>query len=71
VLVITSDHGNDPTWVGSDHTREHALLLASGRNAAGQDLGDRATFADLGATVAEALGAAWSGPGQSFWGVLQ
>ncbi|BBN95962.1 phosphopentomutase, deoB [Deinococcus grandis] len=66
-LIIVSDHGNDPTWKGSDHTREHGLLLVHKGGAAGVDLGDRATFADVGATVAEALGAAWDGPGESFW----
>mgnify|MGYP003334926809 CR=1 FL=1 len=66
-LIVISDHGNDPTWKGSDHTREHGLLLVHKGGAAGVDLGDRATFADVGATVAEALGAAWDGPGESFW----
>lgn len=66
-LIIISDHGNDPTWKGSDHTREHGLLLVHRAGAAGVALGDRATFADVGATVAEALGAAWDGPGESFW----
>ncbi len=66
-LIIVSDHGNDPTWKGSDHTREHGLLLVHKGGAAGVDLGDRATFADVGATVAEALGATWDGPGESFW----
>ncbi|WP_155299100.1 phosphopentomutase [Deinococcus kurensis] len=66
-LIVISDHGNDPTWKGSDHTREHGLLLVHKAGAAGVDLGDRATFADVGATVAEALGAAWDGPGESFW----
>ena len=67
LLIVTSDHGNDPTWFGSDHTREHGLLLACGPGLAGVDLGDRETFCDLGATVAEALGVPWDGPGSSFW----
>ncbi|GGN39743.1 phosphopentomutase [Deinococcus daejeonensis] len=66
-LIVISDHGNDPTWKGSDHTREHGLLLVHKGGAAGVNLGDRATFADVGATVAEALGATWDGPGESFW----
>ncbi|EYB68710.1 phosphopentomutase [Deinococcus phoenicis] len=67
-LLVISDHGNDPTWPGTDHTREYGLLLASrpGLTAA-VDLGERATFADVGATTAEALGADWKGPGESFW----
>jgi phosphopentomutase len=71
LLIITSDHGNDPTWFGSDHTREHGLLLAFRPGIASVDLGERSSFADLGATVAEALGATWSGPGSSFWALLR
>jgi phosphopentomutase len=57
VLVITADHGNDPTFPGSDHTREYAPLLAySSRRARGNALGVRESFADLGATVAEYFG---------------
>ncbi|PNY81035.1 phosphopentomutase [Deinococcus koreensis] len=67
-LLIISDHGNDPTWPGSDHTREYGLLLSVRPGGpAGVDLGERATFADVGATAAEALGAVWTGPGESFW----
>ncbi|GHF41483.1 phosphopentomutase [Deinococcus metalli] len=67
-LLVISDHGNDPTWHGTDHTREYGLLLATRRGGArGVDLGERQTFADVGATAAEALGAAWTGPGESFW----
>ncbi len=65
-LLIISDHGNDPTWPGTDHTREYGMLLAYGPDAQGSDLGTRATFADVGATVADLLGVAWSGPGTSF-----
>ena len=67
LLIITSDHGNDPTWFGTDHTREHGLLLAYRPGIGMVNLGDRETFADLGATVAEALGVNWTGPGSSFW----
>ncbi|WP_189642900.1 phosphopentomutase [Deinococcus piscis] len=71
-LLIISDHGNDPTWYGSDHTREHGLLLAYRPGMQGlTDLGTRQTFADVGATAAEALGADWDGPGQSFWAQLR
>jgi phosphopentomutase len=59
VLVLTADHGNDPTFPGSDHTREYVPLLAwSPRRTAGADLGVRDSFADLGATVAEYFGVA-------------
>jgi len=54
VLVITADHGNDPTFPGSDHTREQVPVLAySPRRTHGSRLGVRESFADLGATVAE------------------
>jgi phosphopentomutase len=66
VLLLVSDHGNDPTWTGTDHTREYGMLLAHGPAAAGRDLGTRTGFSDLGATVAELLGVAWDGPGVSF-----
>jgi phosphopentomutase len=57
VLVLTADHGNDPTFPGSDHTREQVPLLAySPRRARGASLGVRDSFADLGATVAEYFG---------------
>jgi len=57
VLAITADHGNDPTFPGSDHTREQVPLLVhrAGREE-GLALGQRATFADLGATVADWFG---------------
>ncbi len=72
-LLLISDHGNDPTWTGTDHTREHGLLLAyrPGGSGVGVSLGDRETFADIGATVAEALGVGWEGPGESFWNLIR
>jgi phosphopentomutase len=56
LLVLTSDHGCDPTTPSTDHSREHALLLAyvEGRNAAGQR--HEGEFADVGATVNAWLG---------------
>ena len=57
VLVVTADHGNDPTFPGSDHTREQVPVLAySPRRVQGSPLGVRESFADLGATVAEYFG---------------
>jgi phosphopentomutase len=57
LLAFTADHGNDPTFPGSDHTREYVPLLAfSPDRARGADLGIRESFADLGATVAEYFG---------------
>src|SRR5215218_3661080 len=55
ILIITADHGNDPTYAGTDHTRERVPLLAlGGREPA--DLGVREGFSDVGATVAGWLG---------------
>jgi phosphopentomutase len=54
VLIVTADHGNDPTTPGTDHSREFVPLLVSGhRVRAGVDLGTRRTFADVGQTLAE------------------
>lgn len=67
LLFITADHGNDPTTVSTDHSREYVPLLAAGqRVAAGVDLGTRSSFADLGATAAEYLGAGALPAGRSF-----
>lgn len=66
LLLITADHGNDPTTPGTDHSRERVPLIAAGpRVRAGTDLGVRRTFADLGATVAAALGVDGTGTGTS------
>jgi phosphopentomutase len=57
VLALTADHGNDPTFPGSDHTREHVpLIVYTPQRERGADLGLRESFCDLGATVAEYFG---------------
>jgi phosphopentomutase len=63
MLVITADHGNDPTWTGTDHTRERVPVLIAGYGAgsAGQ-----VAFADVAASVADHLGVPGQGPGRSF-----
>lgn len=63
MLVITADHGNDPTWPGTDHTRERVPVLVAGRGTA--EIGPVA-FADVAATVADHLGVPAPGPGRSF-----
>ncbi|MFW5654972.1 MAG: phosphopentomutase [Roseicyclus sp.] len=63
LMVFTADHGNDPTWAGTDHTRERVPVLAKGPYA-GQ-IGLRG-FVDVAASVAAHLGVPWSGPGRSF-----
>jgi phosphopentomutase len=67
LLVITADHGNDPTTPSTDHSREHVPVLLSGpRVRAGVDIGTRTTFADLGQTLAELFGVGPLAHGRSF-----
>ncbi|AQQ53663.1 phosphopentomutase [Planococcus lenghuensis] len=67
LLIITADHGNDPTFEGTDHTREYVPLLAySPRFTSGGDLGLRRTFADIGATIADNFSVAPPEFGTSF-----
>ena len=66
LAVITADHGNDPTWAGTDHTREQVPVLAFGPGIAVRAVGRRDTFADIGATVAAHLGLTWDGAGRPF-----
>ncbi len=53
ILIITADHGCDPTFPGTDHTREYVPLLVVGARIQPQDLGIRGSFADIGSTIAE------------------
>jgi phosphopentomutase len=66
LLFITADHGNDPTTPSTDHARENVPVLAFGPRVRPGAIGRRATFADLGATVAEWMGLAFRGAGKSF-----
>jgi phosphopentomutase len=68
LVLMSADHGNDPTkHETTDHTREYVPILAAGKRVkAGSDLGTRESFADIGATVEEALGLVPRGPGKSF-----
>ena len=71
LLLITADHGNDPTWKGTDHTRELVPLLAYSPAFAGPiDLGDRRSFADIGQTILENFGITESFVGESFLQLL-
>jgi phosphopentomutase len=65
-LILTADHGNDPTWPGTDHTREQVPILAYGPGLAPRALGRRASYADIGASVAAHLGLATTQTGESF-----
>jgi len=67
VLVVTADHGNDPTTASTDHAREYVPLLITGANVrAGVHLGTRRTFADLGQTLADVFGVGPLANGTSF-----
>src|SRR5262249_8251055 len=67
LLVVTADHGNDPTTPSTDHAREYVPLLVTGaRVRAGVALGTRNTFADLGQTLAEVFGVGRLAHGTSF-----
>ncbi|WP_408633760.1 phosphopentomutase [Paramaledivibacter caminithermalis] len=56
MLIITADHGNDPTYKGTDHTREYIPIIIYGKNVkAGVNIGTRETFADIAATIADIL----------------
>src|SRR5437763_14991338 len=66
LIIITADHGNDPTTPSTDHSREAVPVLALGPRVRAQRLGERPTFADMGATVAEYFGVARLAAGTSF-----
>ena len=67
LLVVTADHGNDPTTTSTDHAREYVPLLVTGRHVrSGLALGTRTTFADLGQTLAELFGVGPLRHGTSF-----
>ncbi len=71
LLLITADHGNDPTTPSTDHARERVPLLVVGARVRGGSVGERSTFSDLGATVAEWLGVPFRGAGTSFLAQIQ
>lgn len=66
VLMITADHGTDPTTESTDHSRERVPLLVAGPRIAPGDLGTRETYADLGATICDLFGAQAPAGGNSF-----
>ena len=67
VLLLTGDHGCDPGFSGTDHTREYVPVLLCGKSVPAIYIGIRPTFADMGATVAELLDVSWDGTGKPFW----
>ena len=64
LMILTADHGNDPTWTGTDHTRERVPVLATGPGFSPRALGHMG-FADVAATVAAHLNIPAMGPGRS------
>lgn len=66
LLMITADHGNDPTWTGTDHTREYVPIFVYGKTLQFGNLGTRRTFADLGQTIATNFGVKLQSIGTSF-----
>ncbi|TCU38740.1 phosphopentomutase [Rhizobium azibense] len=66
LVVLTADHGCDPTWRGTDHTRERVPIIAYGPGLKSRDIGIRSTYADVGETVARHLGIAAGPHGRSF-----
>lgn len=66
IAIITADHGCDPTWMGSDHTREHVPIIVFGPGIKPGAIGKRETFADIGQSIAEYLGLPSLNHGTSF-----
>ena len=66
LVIITADHGNDPTAPGSDHTREYVPLVVYRKNGKNFNLGTRTSFADIGATIAENFNLKMPEIGKSF-----
>ncbi len=66
VLILSADHGCDPTWEGTEHTREYVPMLVWGKNIPIENLGLRETFADLGQSLAEWFGLSAFPEGTSF-----
>lgn len=66
LIMITADHGCDPTWRGTDHTRERVPILSFGPGLPTRNIGIRTTFADIGETIARHLGLPPGPHGRSF-----
>ena len=67
VLILTADHGCDPAFAGTDHTRENVPLLVLGDGIRAVDLGVLSTYSDIAASIAEAFGVPYTLNGTSFW----
>ncbi len=71
MLIINADHGCDPTFKGTDHTREYVPVLVYGKSIKPVNFGTRSSFADIGQSVAEYLGAKPVKNGESFMGIIR
>ena len=72
LLIITADHGNDPSAPGTDHTREYIPILNYCKQMhSGQNIGIRQSFADIAATIADALAINFKCPGTSYFSAIQ
>jgi phosphopentomutase len=72
ILILTADHGNDPSYKGSDHTREYIPMLVYGNGIKENiNLGTRKTFADIAATIADILEIEKPLNGESFYGLMK
>lgn len=71
LLLLTADHGCDPTWPGTEHTREYVPVVLYKAGLKGVDLGERMSFADMGQTLAEFYGLDAMAYGESFLASLQ
>ena len=71
LLMISADHGNDPTIGHSGHTREKTFLLAYGKSLRGGDVGERDTLSDIAATVADFFSVPPPENGSSFYSLIR
>ena len=72
IVIITADHGCDPTTKSTDHSREYIPILVYGKSIkSGVDIGVRKTFADIGATIADIFQIQGTGKGTSFWNLIK
>ena len=66
ILILTADHGCDPSWHGTDHTREHIPVILYGKNITPGSIGKRKTFADIGQSLASYFGLPGMDYGENF-----
>jgi len=72
ILILAADHGNDPSYKGSDHTREYIPMLVCGKGIKeNTNIGTRKSFADIAATIAEILEVESPKNGESFYGLMK